>query len=105
MTLKTAYKWVLKKWEWLAENSDGKLDKDDNLSNCYKSIPELKYFSSGCAFCEIAEYCSNCPLGKIFINYYINNSIYIDWAKNPTKTNARKMLKLLKSKEIKELIK
>lgn len=97
LTKKQAKELSIKKWEYIVNNNGipaGLLDK----------YPELNELICYCGYCEKYELenheCGNCPL---FIKVDgINHNCYADihpwhkWYNNPTKTNAQKVLDLIK---------
>ncbi len=109
ITRKTADKWSLKKWEWLAKHSDPELDYGNNMENLLKAIPKLIGFTSGCAYCEYKEADVDfCPLARVYHRNCDGFCVksYKKWRDNCTKANARKVLsdvkKAIKIKEVKE---
>lgn len=100
MTRKKADELVLKKWEWLAKNSDPKKDESENTDAVLKEIPQLKAIRNGCSYCYLYMdgYCMKCPIFKYdkaedCTEY---DSTYYKWGRHCTKANAKKMLALIK---------
>lgn len=100
LTLEKAKELAIKKWEWIVENKGKSFGVED-------SIPELKGLNSECAYCELfADYkdeCDGCPLsfkkeGIQVLGCFHKGHPYLKWDLRPTKSNAQKVLDLIKSK-------
>jgi len=106
MKRKKAFKLSIKKWKYIVRN-DG---SDDGLLAVYR---ELKSLEANCGLCEKyiwtsnkkLEFCAKCPIRLRVVDYdrlssigcYQNKHPFRRWRTNPTKENAKKVLKLIKS--------
>lgn len=100
MTLRQAYNWAKKKWEYIVDNNGS----DEGL---YKKYPKLKKLPSGCAYCQMfiieKHSCDECPIGlpiedKCFRKFpacHLDKHPYNLWMEAPTKRRAKKILNLI----------
>jgi hypothetical protein len=109
MTPEMQDKWVLIKWEWLAQHSNFKLLSQENTDNLKSVYETLRKLASGCAYCQDyrrqgyrkdgrEKFCCNCPIVKYDKTERCPdiNSTFYKWAISPTKQNAKRMLNLIK---------